>query len=60
MRTNGDVEDGVYDWNLLNGMLIILHRPPFACDSILNLDGAGWEALVVCITLSLYIATLNW
>jgi len=23
MKTNGDVDDGVYDWNLLNGTVIV-------------------------------------
>lgn len=33
MRTNGDVEDGVYDWNALNGMFFVLrlYSPMIQC-----------------------------
>jgi len=45
MNNNGDVDDGVFDWNLVNGrkytlILHIKHSERF-------LDGKGWEACVV-------------
>jgi hypothetical protein len=48
MKNNNDVDDGVYDWNLLNGVasyhfayipLFIIH---------IFLGGRGWEIAAVC------------
>ena len=51
MKNNGDVEDGVYDWNLLNGM-----SHGIICARILTIPfsgGKGWEASVVSNSLAL-------
>lgn len=49
MKNNGDVEDGVYDWNLLNGtpVMTFLHsRARLTSPS----GGKGWEASVVSVS----------
>lgn len=51
IKSNGDADDGVFDWNLLNGWCtphlrfipVILRYP---------LDGKGWEASLVRANLS--------
>ena len=58
LRSNGDVDDGVYDWNLLNGIVKI----SFKCTSLLmslGLDGAGWEASVVCLVILIMIRLVD-
>lgn len=55
IKSNGDVDDGVFDWNLLNGrfthsrfILVILRH---------SLDGKGWEASLVRANLSSLLLT---
>lgn len=52
LRSNGDVDDSVFDWNLLNGM-----HDFFPVSFILTIgsDGKGWEASAVRTHLSLSI-----
>lgn len=45
MKNNNDVDDGVFDWNLLNGVCRCTSPP----SQLINLSGGkGWEASMVC------------
>ena len=46
MKNNNDVDDGIYDWNLLNG--VAFHH--FYVYSIIHIfqGGRGWEIAAVC------------
>lgn len=48
MKNNGDMDDGVFDWNLLNGMFITLFLVlTFVLTHVINyssLEGRGWES----------------
>ena len=49
MKNNNDVDDGVYDWNTLNGNLFLYD---FACTLFIVLvfqGGRGWEIAAVCV-----------
>ena len=51
LRGNGDVDDSVFDWNLLNGICYL----PSICMFMLMqwTDGKGWEASTVRYLVSL-------
>lgn len=60
MRNNNrDTEKCDFDWNLLNGMFIIRLCSSLNCDSMINLDGAGWEPSVVCFIFFVRLLRLN-
>lgn len=44
MKNNNDVDDGIFDWNLLNGGFADNFR---YCFSSFWIGGKGWEASVV-------------
>jgi len=45
MKNNNDVDDGVFDWNLLNGVCRHAALP----SRLIKLSGGkGWEASMVC------------
>ena len=45
MKNKNEVDDGIFDWNLLNGVC----ECPSLSPRLINLsDGKGWEASMVC------------
>jgi casein kinase 1 len=56
IKSNGDVDDGVFDWNLLNGWFT--PHPRFIPVILrYSLDGKGWEASLVRANLSYLLLT---
>lgn len=56
IKSNGDVDDGVFDWNLLNGWFTHPHFIPVILRY--SLDGKGWEASLVRAGLSSLLLTV--
>ena len=58
IRNNGDIEDDVFDWNLLHGWSPIpFHVSRKNLSRLYFLDGKGWEASVVGFSFQEWVLT---